>query len=342
MDSEGGRRKMIHALALTGPTASGKTALSIALAREIGCEIISADSMQIYRGMDIGTAKATAEERASIPHHLIDIVSPCDSYSTEEYRRDAMAAARSISLKGKTPLFVGGTGLYIDTLMRAEVKDVPGGDEALREELLAFAEKNGAHALWERLLSVDEESAYAIHENNVKRVIRALEIYELTGKPKSHFDRLSRELSADISVGMITLDFHDRDNLYRRVDTRVEKMLDEGLLYEVKCLYEMGALDGNSTASQAIGYKEFIGYLRGMESLEAAVESLKLASRHYAKRQLTWFRRKTSAARLFVDTEDGIMKDLDELLSEALLISGELLKKTDTINKNMDIQNENK
>ena len=327
MDSEGGSGKMIHALALTGPTASGKTALSIALARELGCEIISADSMQIYRGMDIGTAKATAEERAAVPHHLIDIVSPCDSYSTEEYRRDAMAAARSISLAGKTPLFVGGTGLYIDTLTRAEVKEVPGGDASVRESLLAFAEECGARALWERLFSVDEESALAIHENNVKRVIRALEIYELTGKPKSYFDRLSRELSADISVGMITLDFHDRDNLYRRVDTRVEKMLDLGLLDEVKSLYESGVLDGQNTASQAIGYKELIGYIRGENTLELALENLKLASRHYAKRQLTWFRHKTSAERLFVDTEDGVMKDMDELLSEAIVLSGELLAK---------------
>ena len=319
---------MIHALALSGPTASGKTALSISIARELGCEIISADSMQIYQGMDIGTAKATPEERAAVPHHLIDIVTPNSSYSTEEYRRDAMAAARSISLAGKIPLFVGGTGLYFDTLTRSEVKEVPGGDEAFREKMQSFADENGAHALWERLLAVDSESAELIHENNVKRVIRALEIYELTGKPKSYYDTLSRESAADVSLGMITLDFHNRDNLYSRVDTRVEKMLDEGLLYEVKSLYESGMLDGKNTASQAIGYKEFIGYIRGEESLDASVESLKLASRRYAKRQLTWFRHNEGAVRLFVDTEDGIMKTPEQLFGEALAIFRELMEKT--------------
>ena len=316
---------MIHALALTGPTASGKTALSIALARELGCEIISADSMQIYRGMDVGTAKATPEEQAAVPHHLIDIISPCDRYSTEEYRRDAMAAARSISLAGKIPLFVGGTGLYIDTLTRKAPEDVPGGDEAFREKMTAICERDGAHALWERLYLVDRESAEAIHENNVKRVIRALEIYELTGRPKSYFDKLSREGAPDISVGMSTLDFHDRENLYRRVDTRVEKMQDEGLLAEVEALYRSGVLDGNNTASQAIGYKELIGYIRGEKALYEALEDLKLASRRYAKRQLTWFRHNEGAKRLFVDTEDGRLKGQDELLSEALAFSCELL-----------------
>ncbi len=316
---------MIHALALTGPTASGKTALSIALASELSCEIISSDSMQIYRGMDIGTAKATPEERALVPHHLIDIVSPTDSYSTEEYRRDAMAAARKISLSGKIPLFVGGTGLYIDTLTRSAMEEVPAADEDFRKKMAALAEAEGAHALWERLRLVDGESADAIHENNVKRVIRALEIYELTGKTKSYFDRLSRERASDISVGMITLDFHDREILYRRVDTRVEKMLDEGLLSEVKSLYSSGMLDGKSTASQAIGYKELVGYVRGEETLDSAVEALKLASRRYAKRQLTWFRHNEGARRLYVDTEDGRLKSGDELLFEARRLALELL-----------------
>ena len=291
---------MIRALAITGPTASGKTALSLSVARELSCEIISADSMQIYRGMDIGTAKATADERAAVPHHLIDIISPCDSYSTEEYRRDAMAAARSIALMGKTPLFVGGTGLYIDTLTRAAVDEVPGADEAFRAKMAELCDREGAHALWERLKEIDAKSAETIHENNVKRVIRALEIYEMTGKPKSYFDALSRERAADISVGMITLDFHDRENLYRRVDERVYKMLDEGLLDEVRALYESGVLDGRNTASQAIGYKELIGHIRGENTLDEALENLKLASRRYAKRQLTWFRHNEGAKRLFV------------------------------------------
>lgn len=325
VDFRDGSEKMIRALALTGPTASGKTALSLSLAEELRCEIISADSMQIYRGMDIGTAKATAEEQARVRHHLIDIISPRDSYSTEEYRRDAMAAARSISLSGKTPLFVGGTGLYIDTLTRAEVAEVPGADKNFRDKMTALYEKEGAHAVWGRLLSVDPESAAAIHENNTKRVVRALEIYELTGRPKSYFDRLSRERAADISAGMITLDFHNRDLLYGRVDTRVMKMCEEGLVEECRALYETGMLDGKSTASQAIGYKEIIGYIRGEKTLDEALDDLKLASRRYAKRQLTWFRHNTLAKRLFVDTEDGVMKDMDELLREARVFAEELL-----------------
>ena len=316
---------MIRALAITGPTASGKTALSISLAKELRAEIISSDSMQIYRGMDIGTAKATADERAAVPHHLIDVIDPTEPYSTEDYRRDAMAAARDITKRGRLPLFVGGTGLYIDTLTRTVSDEVPGGDAAFREKMAALAEREGAHALWERLRAVDSESADAIHENNVKRVIRALEIYELTGRPKSYFDRLSRESAADVKVGMITLDFHNRDLLYSRVDARVGMMLDEGLLEETERLYASGVLDGKSTASQAIGYKELIGYIRGETSLDESLEALKLASRRYAKRQLTWFRHSEGAKRLFVDTEDGVLKTKDELISEALGAARELL-----------------
>lgn len=316
---------MIRALAITGPTASGKTALSISLAKELNAEIISSDSMQIYRGMDIGTAKATADERAAVPHHLIDVIDPTEPYSTEEYRRDAMAAARDITKRGRLPLFVGGTGLYIDTLTRTVSGEVPGGDVAFREKMAALAEREGAHALWERLRAVDSESADAIHENNLKRVIRALEIYELTGRPKSYFDRLSRESAADVKVGMITLDFHNRDLLYSRVDARVGMMLDEGLLEETERLYASGVLDGKSTASQAIGYKELIGYIRGEASLDESLEALKLASRRYAKRQLTWFRHSEGAKRLFVDTEDGVLKTKDELISEALGAARELL-----------------
>lgn len=318
---------MIHALALTGPTASGKTALSIALARELGCEIISADSMQIYKGMDIGTAKATLEEQAAVPHHLIDIISPKEPYSAEAYRRDAMECARDITSRGRLPLFVGGTGLYIDTLMRGVSLGVPEGERDYREKMLAFAEREGAHALWERLLGVDPESAEKIHENNIKRVIRALEIYERTGKPKSYFDRLSQNTAVDISLGMITLDFHNRETLYSRVDTRVEKMLDEGLLCEARRLLESGLFDSDTTAAQAIGYKELISYLRGEDSLESAKEKIKQSSRRYAKRQLTWFRHNESSLRLFVDREGGGMKSEEELFSEATRLSRELLAK---------------
>lgn len=313
---------MIYALALTGPTASGKTAMSLDIAERLGCEIISCDSMQIYRGMDIGTAKATASERARVPHHLIDLVSPNETYSAESYRQDAMTVAADISARGKIPLFVGGTGLYVDTLMRSSSPDVPGSDREYRDRMLALSPDE----LWERLLAVDPESAEKTHKNNVKRVIRALEIYDATGKPKSYFDKLSRTAAADITIGMITVDFHDRDNLYRRVDDRVDAMAREGLLDEVSSLYRSGVLDGNNTASQAIGYKELIGYLKGEATLAEALEAVKLASRRYAKRQLTWFRH-NDAERIYADREDGTLRPMGELLSEATALAEGLYAK---------------
>ncbi len=310
---------MIAALALTGPTASGKTALSIELARAVGCEIISCDSMQIYKGMDIGTAKATEMEQAAVPHHLIDIISPLDSYSTEAYRVDAIAAAADISSRGLLPLFVGGTGLYIDSLMRAPMSQVPKSALEKRPDASApSVTEEERDALWQRLFEVDPESAEAIHKNNVRRVMRALEIYDMTGKPKSYFDRLSRAESADIKVGMITLDIHNRQTLYDRVDARVDSMMAEGLLAEVRRLYLSGMLLDGTTAAQAIGYKEIIKHLKGECTLDEAIELIKLSSRRYAKRQLTWFRHEKDAYRLFLDTDDGKMRDVEALLSEAL------------------------
>ena len=304
------------ALALTGPTASGKTALSIHLARSIGAEIISCDSMQIYRGMDIGTAKATSAERAAVPHHLIDFLSPLESYSAERYRADALACARALTERGVMPLFVGGTGLYIDTLMRAQVSTVPESDPEYRARMLAIAESDGgADILWDRLNSVDPESAEKTHKNNLKRVIRALEIYDTTGVPKSQHDRESLAMPTDISIGMITLDVHDRENLYRRVDTRVDMMMTEGLLDEVRALYGAGLLPEHTTASQAIGYKELISYIEGRATLDEATELLKLSSRRYAKRQLTWFRHEV-AERVYIDTEQGEMKSVTALCDE--------------------------
>lgn len=315
---------MIFALAITGPTASGKTALSLALAERLNCEIISCDSMQIYRGMDIGTAKATVEERARVPHHLIDFLQPNENYSVESYRSSAIECARNITSRGKLPLFVGGTGLYIDSVSRAEPQDAPESDPEYREKLLAGIKTDeDVSALWERLREVDPESAEKIHKNNIKRVIRALEIYDKTGKPKSRLDRESVELPGEVFVGMITLDFLDRELLYRRVDTRVDIMMEEGLLDEVKSLYGAGLLS-SGTAAAAIGYKELIEYLDGRCTLSEAVGNLKLASRRYAKRQLTWFRHEKGARVIYADTPDGKMKSADQLLSEALLHSEDL------------------
>ena len=318
---------MSFALAITGPTASGKTALSLALAEYLDCEIISIDSMQIYRYMDIGTAKATAEERARAPHHMIDFLSPSESYSAEDYRADAMVALRDIESRGKMPLFVGGTGLYMDTVMRGAELASPPSSEELKAHLMSISNTDEERErLWQRLMEVDPASAEKTHKNNVRRVVRALEIYELTGKTKTYFDELTRAAKPEVEVGMITLDFHNRDNLYSRVDLRVDQMMEEGLLEEVRSLYKGKILLKGTTAAQAIGYKEIISYLDGECSLAEAVELLKLSSRRYAKRQLTWFRHNEGAKRLYVDRENGEMKDREELIGELYELADELIK----------------
>ena len=318
---------MIFAPAITGPTASGKTALSLYLAKALGCEIISCDSMQIYKRMDIGTAKATAEERAVCPHHMIDFLSPTESYSAEDYRARATEVAKDIFARGRMPLFVGGTGLYLDTVMRGGELMSPPSSEELRERLLANTlTEEGKEQLWQRLYEIDPESAEKTHKNNVRRVARAVEIYELTGKTKTYFDELSKQSRSEIDVGMITLDFHNRDNLYSRVDKRVDIMIDEGLVDEVRSLYTDGLLLPNTTAAQAIGYKEIVTYIEGKCTLDEAVELIKLSTRRYAKRQLTWFRHNENARRLYIDHDDGRAKSVDELKQEALEIANELIK----------------
>ena len=317
---------MILALAITGPTASGKTALSLAVAKHFDGEIISCDSMQIYREMDIGTAKATAEERAIVPHHLIDIISPNDSYSAQNYREDAVKCAEEISSRGRMPIFVGGTGLYIDSVIRPNSSESPESHDEYRESILASIKNDDdITALWERLNAVDPESAEKIHKNNVKRVIRALEIYDTTGKPKSQIDRESLAAKSEVDVRMITIDFHDREKLYERANTRVDQMIEEGLVEEVRDLYDRGLLNGK-TASMAIGYKEIVEFIEEKCSLDEAVEKLKQATRRYAKRQLTWFRHEKEATVIFADTEDGRLKSAKELIAEAIEICEALLR----------------
>ena len=312
---------MINSLAIVGPTASGKTALSLAVAEHFGCEIVSCDSMQIYREMNIGTAKATPEEQAAVPHHLIDFIDPRESFSAQSYRALAMDAARNIAGRGRVPLFVGGTGLYIDSLIRLENTESPEASEDYRKEMLKIAEREGGiDALWQRLFEVDPESAEKIHKNNVKRVIRALEIYDMTGRPKSWFDARTKGKNPELSVKMLTLDFHNRENLYERVNLRVDMMMEEGLLDEVRSLYDKGMLCPDTTSAQAIGYKEIVAYLEGKCTLDEAVEEIKLSSRRYAKRQLTWFRHEDDRIVLFVDKENGEMKTKSELVSEAIML----------------------
>lgn len=318
---------MIFSLAITGPTASGKTAISLRLAKRLSGEIISADSMQIYKGMDIGTAKATEKERAEVPHHLIDFLSPKESFSTELYRARALAALEDIKSRGRLPIFVGGTGLYIDTLMRAPMTEAPESSPEYRERLLAsLGEGESTDRLWERLCEVDPESAAEIHKNNVRRVIRALEIYDTAGIKKSELDKRSKEAPRDIFVGMITLDFHNRENLYRRIDTRVDEMIKAGLIDEVSDLYSAGLLPESSTAAQAIGYKEIISYIEGKSSLSDAVELIKLSSRRYAKRQLTWFKHNKGAYRLYLDAEDGQPYTAEHIIAEAEYAAEKIIK----------------
>lgn len=308
---------MIKALAITGPTASGKTSLSIRLAKELGCEIISLDSMQIYKRMDIGTAKATEKEQSEVPHHMLDFLSPDESFSANTYKEMAMKCAEEITARDKTPLFVGGTGLYLSTLIRPDTEQAPESDPEYRKKIeddLDTEEKK--IALHERLRQVDPKSAELIHYNNTRRVIRALEIFDATGKPKSYFDELSKTKNGNIEITHLTLDFHDREKLYERVNLRVDMMMKEGLFEEVASLLQDGYLCKDSTAAQAIGYKEMIDVILDNAPIEEATERIKQATRNYAKRQLTWFRNMKDVNTVFMDTADGAMRCTEDIIKE--------------------------
>ncbi len=307
---------MIKILAIVGPTGGGKSALALALAEELGGEIVSCDSMQIYRRMDVGTAKPTKEEQARVPHHLIDVVEPDEDFSCADYVERAVAAIEDCAARGRIPILCGGTGLYLDALLRKNDFETMSADESIRRELEAFAEKNGTRALWEELLQVDPESAEATHPNNVKRVIRALEIYRLSGERKSELDRRSREGGFRYDACVIGLRYEERELLYRRIDRRVEQMLEMGLLAETEALASEGVFLKNRTAAQAIGYKELLPYLRGEISLDEAVETLKTATRRYAKRQGTWFSSK-EYVRWIDMTENGREKTFEEIVNNA-------------------------
>ncbi len=281
-------------LAIVGCTASGKTALSVELALRLGGEIVSCDSMQIYREMDIGTAKPDADERRGVPHHLVDFVDPRDpaGYSCADYVRDARAAVEDILARGRLPILCGGTGLYLDAFLRGGSFEVTDTAPALRAELTEMAEREGAEALHAMLRTLDPEAAAAIHPNNVKRVVRAIEICRTTGKTKSELDRASRVQASPYDAAVVGLAYADRELLYGRINRRVDAMLAAGLVEETCRLRASGVFDLCPTAAQAIGYKELFPYLDGTASLEACAEVLKAATRRYAKRQMTWFRAK--------------------------------------------------
>jgi tRNA dimethylallyltransferase len=274
-------------IAVAGHTASGKTSLAIRLAEILGGEIVCCDSMQIYRVMDIGTAKPTPEELARVPHHMVDFVDPMREYSCAEYAEDAERAIKDIISRGKLPVICGGTGLYLDTLLFERPFDECGGRSDVRERLATEAEELGAHALHERLREVDPESADKIHENNVRRVIRALEIFETTGRKKSELDAIPSPAKYDFLA--FELRRTDMDERYARIEKRCDEMISAGLLDETKKLLDMGIFEKNPTAAQAIGYKEMLGCVRGEVDISEARERLCIATRRYAKRQVTWF-----------------------------------------------------
>ncbi len=287
-------------IAIAGPTASGKSALALELCKRLNGELVSFDSMQIYRGLDIGTAKPTKAEQAEVRHHLIDICDPSESFSAADFAKCAHEAIADIRSRGKRAVLCGGTGLYLDSVLgRLDFGEIE-SDDKLREELFRFAEENGVDALHERLREIDPSAAETIHKNNVRRVVRAIEIYLLTGKTKTEHDRLAISNSPYDSV-IIALDYVDREILYNRINNRVDAMISAGLEDEVRELYASGCLSPDTTAGQAIGYKEMLDYIRGIDTLEAAAEKIKLGTRRYAKRQLTWLRRNKSVNWLYPD-----------------------------------------
>ena len=316
MDKEKQPYEMSPAAAVVGSTGSGKSALAMALCERHGGELISVDSMQVYRTMDIGTAKPTAAEQARVPHHMIDVCAPEVPYSAADYAPAALAAARDIAARGHLAVFCGGTGLYLDSVLRGGEPAATAADADVRARLLAELAACGAHEMHARLRAVDAESADAIHENNTRRVLRALEVYLVSGKPKSVWDRESRAAPPALPLVTVGLFYRDRDLLYRRIDARVDEMLREGLLDETERLLDAGIFEKNTTAAAAIGYKELLGALRGEEPLADAVERLKTATRRYAKRQITWFAAKPYVLPLYCDGEDGCMKPQEALVAE--------------------------
>lgn len=305
-------------IAVAGPTASGKTALAISLAKKLSGEVVSNDSMQVYRGMEIGTAAPTKEETDAVPHHLVGIISPDTPFSCADYAARAKAVLEDMSERGKLPIFCGGTGLYLDSVLKVSEFSEGDKNEALRQELQLFADENGADALHERLREIDPEAADAIHKNNVRRVIRAIEIFETTGITKTEWDKKSKHIDSPYDDRVIVLDFLSRELLYSRIDKRVDIMFDSGLENEVRALYDKGLLSPEYPAYQAIGYKEFIPYFKGEISLADVSDAIKLATRHYAKRQVTWFKRYENALFIHPDNENGEMRTLDDITEEAL------------------------
>ena len=311
---------------LIGPTAVGKTNLSIELAKRFNGEIISGDSMQIYKGMDIATAKITTEEMQGVPHHLIDIVEPDESFSVAQFQELVREKITEITARGRLPIIVGGTGLYIQSVLYDYQFQETASDTDFRSELEILADKEGTEIIHSMLNKVDPEAAENIHHNNVRRVIRALEVHHVTGKKMSDLQKEQKsELLYDAKVIGLTM---DRELLYQRINLRVDQMVNQGLLDEVAHFYNKGLR--NCQSIQAIGYKELFHYMDGNQSLEDSIEELKQNSRRYAKRQLTWFRNKMSV-KWFDMTDSVKIGDITKKIAEiSSYLEGMLQKKQNT------------
>ena len=300
---------------LTGPTAVGKTSLSIQLAKALNGEIISADSMQVYRHMDIGSAKVTPEEMEGIPHHLIDVLEPWEEFNVTRFQSMAKEAMEGIYARGHVPIVAGGTGFYIQALAYDIDFKENDGSTVIRRELERLGEERGSEYLHGLLAEIDPDSAGLIHANNRKRVIRAIEYYRMTGEPISEHNRQEHEKTSPYRLFYYVLTC-ERDKLYERIDRRVDLMLEQGLLEEVKRLKEMGCSRG-MVSMQGLGYKEILDYLDGTCTLEEAVRVLKRDTRHFAKRQITWFKRERDVRWLSLEEFGGDRRMvLDHMLEE--------------------------
>lgn len=300
---------------LTGPTAVGKTDLSLKLAEKINAEIISADSMQIYKEMDIGTAKASQVERKRVKHHLIDFISPEADYSVSRYQDDCDHTIKKIKNKDRMPLLVGGTHLYLRAVLEGFMLPDIEPDYKMREKLEKLAEKKGTEAVHKILAEKDEKTADHLHPNDLRRVIRAIEIYEQTGKKKSYYKKKQKERPPRYSAYKFAL-IRSRENLYNRINRRVDKMIENGLIEEVKSLIDKYE-SLSDTASQALGYKEIIAYLNGEMELKEAIYEIKKRSRHFAKRQLTWLRKEDELIVFDIEKENkaDILNTMQRLIT---------------------------
>ncbi len=294
---------MNKVIVVCGPTASGKTALAVELAKLYNGEVISADSMQIYTDMDVASAKATPEEQQGIPHHLLGFLDPSEAFSVADYVKLCDECVKDILSRGKTPVICGGTGLYISSFVDNLQFDDSGSDPDFREEMRRIAEEQGGAVLLQRLREIDPETADTLHENNIGRVIRALEVHHITGHTISEAKRMSRGVPSPYEFIMMTLEYENREKLHERINLRVDRMAENGLVEEARVCF---AQSDRPTAAQAIGCKELYPYFRGEKTLEECLEELKLRTRQYAKRQMTWFRRDPRIHKILLSDADGL------------------------------------